>query len=106
MRTGTSPVTFGLRKAPWSAVPDPKFAHFLAKSKNFGCVVCQTRPFAADQGDMARKSPAVEPVDHIGESRRGFRQVGRVYLGNIPQADQLGTGARAGHQRLHRSEER
>ena len=42
----------------------------------------------------------MEPVDHIGEAGRGFRQVGCVDLRNIPQTDQLGAGTCARDQRL------
>src|ERR1700722_11469396 len=43
----------------------------------------------------------MEPVDHVCEAGRGFRQVGCVDLRNIPQTDQLGAGTCARDQGFH-----
>ena len=50
---------------------------------------------------MAPMGPGLEAVDHVGEARGGFGEVGRVDLGDVAQADDLGARARAGDEGLH-----
>ena len=45
--------------------------------------------------------PALEALDHIGQAGRCLGEVGRVDLGDVAQADDLGPRACPGGQRLH-----
>src|ERR1700728_3570995 len=86
---------------PWSLGANRSSLKTEAKSKNFGGIVGQARAFAPHQRDMPRKRPSVKSVYHVGESGRGFREVGRVNLRNIAQTHHFGAGSGAGDQRLH-----
>src|SRR5882672_12084393 len=58
--------------------------------QGFGGVVGESRALPALQGHVARMGPAFHAVDHVGQARAAFGQVGRVDLGDVAQAHHLG----------------
>src|SRR5258708_39901752 len=100
MRIWISALTWWLL-APWSVGGYQSSLKTEAKSKNFGCVVCQARAFAPNQRDMSRERPSVKSVYHIGKPGRGLSQIRRINLRNIAQTHHFCAGAGPGHQRLH-----
>jgi len=86
---------------PWSVGACQSSLKTEAKSKNFGCIVGQARALATNQRDMSRKRPSMKSVDHVGESRGGLCQVGRINLRDIAQTHHFRAGAGARDQRFH-----
>ena len=66
-----------------------------------GGEVRQPGALAAHQGHMAGMAPAPKSIDGIGDAGGGLGQIGRIDLGHIAQAGDLGAGAGARDQRLH-----
>src|SRR5579883_3619046 len=69
--------------------------------ERLGRKIRQSRALAAAQGNVRGMRPALETVHGVSQARRGLREVGRVDLLDVAEADDLGAGARAGDQRLH-----
>src|SRR5437762_2406515 len=61
----------------------------------------EPRALPAHQGDMPGMRPAAEAIHGIGETGGHLRKVGRIDLGDVAEAGELGAGAGAGDQRLH-----
>src|SRR5258705_4778644 len=76
-----------------------KFIRYILQ--RFGGVVGEARALAPLEGDVARMRPALHAVHHIGQSRAALREVRRVDLRDITQADDLGARPGAGDQGLH-----
>lgn len=50
---------------------------------------------------MATVTPTLEPIHHVGKTTGTFGQIRRVNLRDIAKANDLGTRAGSGDQRLH-----
>src|SRR2546429_462052 len=61
----------------------------------------EPRALPAHQGDMPGMRPAAEAIHGIGETGGHLRKVGRIDLGDVAEAGELGARAGAGDQRLH-----
>src|SRR5258705_13433568 len=69
--------------------------------QRFGGVVGEARALAPLESDVARMRPAFHAIDDIRQSRAALREVRRVDLRDIAQADDLGARPGAGDQGLH-----
>src|SRR5215472_6480529 len=88
------------RATVWRGDP-PRSCTGGASLQGVGRVVRKARAFAAHQRDMPGMRPAPEAIDRVCEAGGHFRQVGRVDLGDVPEAGELGAGAGTRNQRLH-----
>src|SRR3977135_1211859 len=61
----------------------------------------EPRALPAHQGDVSGMRPAAEAIHDIRETRGHLRKVGRIDLGDVAEAGELGAGAGAGGQCLH-----